>query len=295
MVSHQGQQLEGMRVLRVFNNNVVLAQTPGSDEEVILTGRGLGFQARPGDPVDSRKVIRTFVPSDGRDPDHVAQMLAGIPPEIIQIVSDSLAPAGLQQMAQESPSLVVALADHTEGAIQRQAQGISIEYPLKGEVENLYPGEYAQGQAFVGAVNHQLDDPIPAQEAVAVALHIVNAGFSNGDLTYTYQMTGVIEQVLTIIEESFGVRLDRSSVNVARFITHMRYLFVRIYQGKQLHEEPSPVVAAIRESFPDALRCADDCAAVIGLRLGSQLSADEESYMTLHIARVVSDARSSAA
>lgn len=286
-----GQQHEDMKVLRVFNNNVVLAHRTGSDEEVILTGRGLGFQARPGDSVDMNKVIRTFVPSQGRDPDHVAQMLAGIPPEIIQIVSDSLAPAGLQQMAQDSPALVVALADHTEGAIQRQERGINVEYPLQGEVENLYPGEYAQGKAFIDALNKQLDNPIPAQEAVAIALHLVSSGFANGDLTYTYQMTGVIEQVLAIIEESFGVRLDRSSVNVARFITHMRYLFVRIYQGKQLHEEPSPVVEAIRESFPEALRCADDCAAVIGLRLDSELSADEESYMTLHIARVVGDAK----
>lgn len=284
-------QHEGMRVLRVFNNNVVLAHADGSDEEVILTGRGLGFQARPGDPVDPSKIIRTFVPSDGRDPDHVAQMLAGIPPETIQIVSDSLAPAGLQQMVNDSPSLLVALADHTEGAIQRQTRGVSVEYPLQGEVENLYPGEYAQGKAFIEAVNRQLDAPLPATEAVAIALHLVNAGFSIGDLTYTYQMTGIIEQVLTIIEESFGVNLDRESVNVARFITHMRYLFVRIYQGKQLHEELSPVVEAIRASYPEALRCAGDCAAVIGLRLGSQLSPDEEAYMTLHIARVVSDAR----
>lgn len=204
-----GQQHEDMKVLRVFNNNVVLAHRTGSDEEVILTGRGLGFQARPGDPVDMNKVIRTFVPSQGRDPDHVAQMLAGIPPEIIQIVSDSLAPAGLQQMAQDSPSLVVALADHTEGAIQRQERGINVEYPLQGEVENLYPGEYAQGKAFIDALNKQLDNPIPAQEAVAIALHLVSSGFANGDLTYTYQMTGVIEQVLAIIEESF---VDRKSV-----------------------------------------------------------------------------------
>jgi beta-glucoside operon transcriptional antiterminator len=40
-----------VEVLRVFNNNVVLAR--GDDRgEVILTGRGLGFQAKPGQQVD---------------------------------------------------------------------------------------------------------------------------------------------------------------------------------------------------------------------------------------------------
>lgn len=71
---------DAMEILRVFNNNVVLAKG-GDGGEVILTGRGLGFQAKPGQTVDESKVVRTFVPSDGRDPDHLAQMLADIPPK----------------------------------------------------------------------------------------------------------------------------------------------------------------------------------------------------------------------
>lgn len=37
-------------------------------------------------------------------------------------------------------------------------------------------------------------------------------------------MTGVIQQLLDIIDHSYGITLDRSSVNVGRFITHLRYL-----------------------------------------------------------------------
>ena len=56
---------DAMEILRVFNNNVVLAKG-GDGGEVILTGRGLGFQAKPGQTVDESKVVRTFVPLDGR-------------------------------------------------------------------------------------------------------------------------------------------------------------------------------------------------------------------------------------
>ena len=35
-----------MHILRVFNNNVVLARDD-TGREIVLTGRGLGFQARP--------------------------------------------------------------------------------------------------------------------------------------------------------------------------------------------------------------------------------------------------------
>ena len=86
-----------MDVLRVFNNNVVLAKDGNS--EVILTGRGIGFQAKPGQHVDDAKIVRRFIPADGKDPDHMAQQVAGIPPEIIRLVTDAMNRAGLKEQA----------------------------------------------------------------------------------------------------------------------------------------------------------------------------------------------------
>ncbi|SPF67112.1 CAT RNA binding domain [Propionibacterium ruminifibrarum] len=40
-----------MEVLRVFNNNVVLARDE-LGREVVVTGRGVGFKKKSGDPVD---------------------------------------------------------------------------------------------------------------------------------------------------------------------------------------------------------------------------------------------------
>lgn len=127
---------DAMEILRVFNNNVVLAKG-GDGGEVILTGRGLGFQAKPGQTVDESKVVRTFVPSDGRDPDHLAQMLADIPPEIIRVVVESMQEAGLGERETGSTTLVMALSDHVANAVERVRRGIDITYPLLGEVSNL--------------------------------------------------------------------------------------------------------------------------------------------------------------
>lgn len=274
-----------MEILRVFNNNVVLAKDDDGGE-VILTGRGLGFQARPGRPVDATKVVRKFVPADGRDPDHLAQMLSDIPPEIIRIVVDSMREAGLGEQDIASTTLVMALSDHVANAIIRVNRGITVVYPLLGEVRNLYPQEYAQGGKLLAAINRRIDKPLPEGEETALALHLVNAGFLTGDLSYTYTMTGVIQQMLDIIENSYGITLDQGSVSVGRFITHLRYLFVRIHQHKQLNNEPEPIVNAIRESYPDALHCATTIAQVLELRLGADISDDEIAYLTLHVARV---------
>lgn len=277
-----------MKLLRAFNNNVVLAMD-GAGREVILTGRGLGFQVRPGQRLDPAKIARVFVPSDGRDPDHLAQLLASIPPEHVVLVSAAVTDAGLDARASASPTLLIALADHVSFALKRAQLHLPLEYPLLGEVRNLYPAEYAQARALLDAVNARLDAPLPDAEAVALALHLVNAGFAGGDLSYTYTMTGVIQQLVEIIEQDFGVPLDVGSVSVGRFITHLRYLFVRIHQHSQLAQEHSSIGAVIREAYPRALECAQRLAAVLELRLGVPLTDDEISYLTLHVARVAAD------
>ncbi len=277
-----------MKVLRVFNNNVVLARDDVG-RDVILTGRGLGYQARPGREVDPVAVQRTFVPVDGRDPDHLAELVAGIPPEHIQLVGEALFEVGLDESVLPNPALVIALADHVSFAVRRLEHGLVLDYPLLGEVKNLYGREYGQALALLAAVNKRLDVRLPDGEAVALALHLVNAGFATGDLSYTYTMTAVISQLIEVIEQTFDVTLDEGSVSVGRFITHVRYLFVRIKQHQQLVNQPSVISMAIQESFPRATQCADRLSAILELRLGAPLTADEISYLALHVARVAAD------
>ncbi len=276
-----------MEIARVFNNNLVLALDE-EGREVILTGRGLGFQARPGQAIDPAKVVRTFVPADGRDPDHLAQLLSGIPPEHIQLVSSALAEVGLDAVGR-NPSLVIALADHVSFALRRVAIGMELEYPLLAEVQHLYGEEYGQARALLAAINTHAEHQLPDVEAVGLALHLVNAGFATGDLSYTYRMTGVIQQMVAVIEQSFGLDLDAGGVSVGRFITHLRYLFVRISQHRQLSGEHSTIGVAIRGAYPEAANCARRLAELMELRLGAPLTDDEISYLSLHIARVTTD------
>lgn len=272
-----------MQVLRVLNNNVVLSRDP-SGSQVILTGRGIGFQAKPGDLVDPVKIVQTFVPADGRDPDHLAQLLAELDPDIARLVLVSL--TTIDSALARSAPLVIALADHVKSALERQRSGQSIAYPLEAEVQALYPQELAQARILLDRINHALPDALPTSEATALALHLVTASFSTGNLAFTYRMTGIIQQMIDVIAHRFGLELEQSSVNVARFITHVRYLFVRIEQHKQLQEGSSIIGDSIREAYPEAVRTARQLASIVELRFGEALTEDEIAYLTLHVARI---------
>lgn len=330
-----------MKILRVFNNNVVLASRvrPGGAvgtgavgtgaagtadagtagrasvgagaagagtlgtgvEQVVVTGRGVGFGAHQGDEVDESKIAQIFVPADGRDPDHAGEMMAAVPYETVRLVTDALTAAvestGASAKLPEKLTLITALADHVTQAQIRAESGETIQYPLEAEVASLYPEEHALGRALLGEINGCVDkrekreNQLSAEEATAFALHLVNAGFTTGDLSYTYQMTGVIQQMLDVIGAEWGVGLQQASISVARFITHVRYLFVRLARGEQLDHSSDAVSTQIAQAFPQHDRLARKVARVAELRFDQALTEDEIAYLTLHIARLADTER----
>jgi beta-glucoside operon transcriptional antiterminator len=279
-----------VEVLRVFNNNVVLARAANKGE-VILTGRGLGFQAKPGKAVDESKIVRVFVPDDGRDADNFGALVAAIPPEHLLLADEALQIARRDMATPMSSTTVVGLADHLSFAIKRVRQGIDLEYPLRAEVAHLYPDELRMAQQVLDFVNSRIEQTLPDAEAVPIALHLVNAGFATGDLSLTYQMTGVFTQLFEVLEQAYGRQFDRDTVNAARFITHLRYFFVRAQTGRQLSDGAGALSTAIRESYPEAYAIALKLQTVLELRLGEPLTEDEVTYLTLHVARMVEDHR----
>jgi beta-glucoside operon transcriptional antiterminator len=279
-----------MEILRVFNNNVVLARGPGGGE-VILTGNGLGFKVQPGQKINEAKIVRVFIPEDGRDADNFGALVAAVPPEFLLLADQALEIARIDMAAPLNSTTVVGLADHLSFAVKRLQQGIDLEYPLWGEVAHLYPDELRVAQRVLEHVNSNLEQPLPETEAVPIALHLVNGGFATGDLSFTYQMTGVFTQLFEVLERAYGHSFDRNTINAARFITHLRYFFVRAHTGRQLDEGATRLSAAIREAYPQAFATAIKLQAVLELRLGESLTEDEVTYLTLHVARMVDDLR----
>ena len=110
--------------------------------------------------MDESKVVRTFVPEDGRNPDNVAAMLASIAPEHLQIADEVLAPVWAERGQEPSSATVLAVADHISFAIKRARQAIEVDYPLRAEIAHLYPRELAWG-TNVTTLNQRLDAVAP--------------------------------------------------------------------------------------------------------------------------------------
>ncbi len=280
----------GLRITKVFNNSVVLGVDAQGAERVLL-GPGVGFRARPGDTVRWELVDKTFVPSGTTPPERLVRLLEEIPPEdlalagrVLDGVQDVLAPGAAEHV-------LLPLADHISFALRRAREGVDeIEYPLQWEVLTLYPTEVALARTALGTIEAERGVRLPDQEAVALALHFVNAQLGAGDMTRTVRITRVLTEIMDLIHQTLGVQVDETSVPAARFVAHLRYLVVRQQEGRSAAIPEEAMAAVLREARPREYDCAVRIAALLADRFGWPVDRFEVLYLALHVSRLVAEA-----
>ena len=278
-----------MRISRIYNNNVVLTVDYYGKESVMI-GRGIAFGKRKGQLIDPSAVEQTFVPEQGMSGERLSMTLSEIPAEILSIATLLESKVRAEGALELSNSFILPLADHLHYAVVRARDGVRVQYPLAPEVTVLYPREVEYGRTVLAMVRERLQVELDPNEAIPLALHLVNAQFATADMSQAFRMTEVFAQVFEIIEASYERTLDPDSVSSARFITHLRYLFVRASREGEPQEidgvsQPS-LLAALRVDAPRAFACAQKVLLVLQMQLNHSLTRDELTYLTIHIARL---------
>lgn len=277
-----------MRVKRVISNNAVLA-IDDSLQEIVALGRGLGHGRRPGDTLDAGQIEQVFFAGDADE--RLTQFLADMPLEYVRMAGKIADLAHERLGLKVTQALILPIADHLQFAVQRVREGIEVRFPLAWEVSQLYPVELEIGERAVAMVNAGFNVSLHDDEAVAFAMHLVNAQFVSPGMGPALEMTQTIAHAFDVIERSFGVTIDHRSMSAARFVTHLRYLYARVASGKQIADPHPTFIDAITNAHPEAAACAAKLRFMFEMNLRATLTDDEVAYVALHVARLVMDLR----
>ncbi len=274
-----------MRISKVFNNNVVLAVD--DTDELVVIGRGLGFGARTGDDVDTARIEKTFTPSGRQTPETIAALLDEIPAQDIALAEEIVARARVAFGEAVGSHVLLPLADHLSIALRRARGGVTISYPLQWEVNALYPKEVAFAGQVLDLVAERRGVRLPDLEAIPFALHLVTARLGQDDMSATMTMTEAFATVLDTVRTRLGITIDEASLDATRFITHLRYLFLRQEKGEVARgADQRALYELVRTGQPQEFACAQELQSILERQFGWRLDHNEVLYLTLHIARL---------
>ena len=274
-----------MRILKVINKNIVSA-VDDKNEEVILMGKGLGFHTKAGQQICTERVEKVFRLNDESAKGRFEELLKQMPLEHIQLSVKIIDYAKQVLKNRMNPNIYITLTDHIDFVIQRIRSGIDFPNPLLWEVKTFYPSEYLIGEYAVSLIRQELGIELKDNEAASVALHLVNAEY-NTDMNNTMKITSTIREVLGIIEEYMGRKLDEESLHYSRLVTHLKFLVHRIFTNQILDDGETELSEMIRRMYPDEYGCSERIADYISGKYETcTISQDEITYLAVHIRRV---------
>ena len=276
-----------LKVHKVINNNVVSILDKNKNE-VILMGRGIAFQKKPGDSIDESKIAKKFYLEDNSINDKFKQLLKDIPIKHIELASDIVDLAKATINKKFNDFIYVSLSDHIYTAIQRFLGGYSINNPMLWEVKRFYGSEFEIGLKALEMIEEKFKIKLPEDEAGSIAIHIVDAEMEQNNINNVYEMTKVIQDICNIVKYYFGITFDESSVYFYRFITHIRFFAQRIilkttYDGNA----EDGLFNLLKEKYKNAYYCVLKIEEYTNKNYSYQISNDEKLYLMIHIERIV--------
>ncbi len=274
-----------MNILKVINNNIVSA-LDDNHEEIIVMGKGLGFQAKAGNFIDEQKIEKIFRLNDQSETGKFKELLQAMPMEHIQISVEIIEYAKSVINKKMNPNVYITLTDHIDFAITRMKNGMKFSNPLLIEIKAFYPSEYLIGEYAVGLIRKELGVQLDVDEAASIALHLVNAEY-NTDMNNTMKITSTIAEVLEIVEKHIGMKLDEESLHYSRLITHLKFLVQRVFSGQILDDNVEELTDMIERMYPCEYECSQKIVEYIRNKYPEHgISQDEMTYLAVHIRRI---------
>ncbi|MCI1920702.1 MAG: PRD domain-containing protein [Liquorilactobacillus nagelii] len=280
-----------MKIIKIFNNNVVLADQ--NSHQIVLIGKGLGFQKKPGMTIQSEKIEQIYAPTESKWFSLFNDLLKDISPEYLEIAAQIIHLAEAKLETKFNEYLLISLMDHIHFAVVRHQQQIDIHNEILWEVKHYYPTEFQVGQTALGIINQRLGVRLTDDEAGFIALKFVESGLNHPQSYDTVALTKMIGDVIQIVQFQLQVTLDTDSISYRRFLVHLRFLAERIIKPPEKDaastEDDIFLFEHIKRKYQTAFACTQKVVNFIADSMHQHLSYNEQVYLTIHVQRIIND------
>lgn len=273
-----------MKIEKIINNNIVVSED-SEGNEIIVMGRGIGFQKKTGSEISQKAVEKIFKIDNEDSMNHFKNLLKTLPIEYLKLSDEIISYAKNQLEVNFNQMIYLTLTDHISFAIEQCKEGKVFNNMLLEEVRRFYPDEFMVGIYAIRLIQERTGCQFAEDEAAAIALHLVNAEFGL-KVNDTWKMTNMMRDMMNLIEYEFGVEMKDSyykewmTVNL-KFLAH-RMLWIQPEQEQpdpQLSEftrghyaEEYALTARIRQFLKDKYEC--------------EMTEEENLYLVLNIKRM---------
>nr|WP_308626245.1 PRD domain-containing protein [uncultured Eisenbergiella sp.] len=270
-----------MIIGKIINNNVV-SSWDEEGKEIIIMGRGLGFQKKTGQEVAEDGIEKIFRLESKDVRERFKDLLASMPLEYIQVSADIISYARKNLNTKLSQNVYLTLTDHIGFAIERFKDGMDFSNALYREIKRFYPQEFGIGMHALCLIEERTGIRLPDDEAASIAIHLVDAEFDI-KVRDTWAMTNMIQDMMQILEGSLylppedSLYRDRLASNL-KFLAH-RMLLLPPVEGR----EDEVFREFVRNHCSREYELAEKVKNHVKEQYGCEMTGEEQIYLALQL------------
>ncbi|EKN62686.1 transcriptional antiterminator BglG [Neobacillus bataviensis LMG 21833] len=268
---------------KVLNNNVLIAKHP-SYEEVVLIGKGIGFNRKRGDYIETEEVEKLFVLKSEKEQQNYIKLLPFIDHDFLEVIISAINLIQERTHAELNEHIHVSLTDHLMFALTRATQGMEMRNPFLVETKALYRHEYEVAAEVVQHINEKTAITLPVGEIGFIALHIHSA-ITNKNLSDVNQHSQLVSRLVKMVEEQFEIEIDKEGIDYMRLVRHLRFAIDRVVKGEKV-EEPEKIASLLKVEYPVCYNLSWKLIKVMQQSLKQKVFDAEAVYLTMHLQRL---------
>lgn len=267
-------------VIKALNNNMVLIKEQGVEK--ILLAKGIGFNKKFGDILeDNLEVDKVFSIEDKKNQENLKEVYNRVDGEFVAICEEALAEISEELGEELNETIHIGLIDHLAIAMKRLKNKEQINNPFIVEIETLYSVEFEMAKKIVNKLQDKYEIDFPEGEIGFITLHIHSA--RNGKiLSNSIKYSYLSNKIIIYIEEKFNSKIDKRSLDYARFLSHVRFTIERVLTDTVLKNDLTEI---IKKSYPVSYEIAEGASKIIEETLDKKVYDDEVAYIAMHVER----------
>jgi beta-glucoside operon transcriptional antiterminator len=274
-----------MEVVKVLNNSLILS-VDDQNNEVILMGKGLGFNSMVGDSIEESKVEKMFVLQNKELTKEYIRAIENTPVEYVNVINNVIEEAS--KSLKLSDQVYITLLDHISFAIERYQKGVVLQNRMLWEIQKFHPVEYEMGLKAVKIINKELKIDLPEEEAGNIAFHFVNAQTEEKDMGKTVLSIKMLKDISNIIQYNLSIS-NKNSIYYTRLVTHLQFFIQRLLEGKLSLSSEDFIYTHIVNEHQKEYNCAVLIRDYVKNILDIKISNNEMLYLIIHMARIVKE------
>ncbi|SFD00511.1 transcriptional antiterminator, BglG family [Bacillus sp. OV322] len=268
---------------KVLNNNVVIASHPDHGE-VVMIGKGIGFNRKKNDKIELKSAEKMFVLRNEKEQENYKKLLPEMNENLQAAIIEVLELISSKVRGNLNEHIHVGLTDHLLFALTRVKNGMEIKNPFLIETITLYPFEFEIAKEVIDLIEEKTGIGLPEGEIGFITLHIHSA-ITNKNLSEVNQYSQLVSHLISIVEEQFGFLINKESVDYMRLVRHLRFTIDRVLAG-EIVEEPEKITLLLKEEYPLCYNLSWKLIKIMQKQLKKPVFDAEAVYLTMHLQRL---------